>query len=92
MYCFTLCGIRNLNRWTSNEVFFKNLYFTNSNLVKTLQKQSKWFIVQKSKSEIDQNIETRRFKKFHSSCKNLDQETKSGSFKTVDSEAVLQAI
>ena len=53
------------------------------------QKQSKIIF---GEGAVDQRIVTRWFKKFCSVGKNLDNQTKSGWFKIVDSEAVLEAI
>ena len=44
------------------------------------------------KSAIDHYTVTRCLKKFHSGCKNLNNQARSGSPKPVDSETVLQAI
>ena len=44
-----------------------------------------------SKGAIDQNTATRWVKKFHSGCKNLNNQAMSGRPKIVDSKAMLQA-
>ena len=46
----------------------------------------------KGEGTVDHTTITRWFKKFCSGCKNLDDQTRSGRPKTVDSEAMLQAI
>ena len=46
----------------------------------------------KSESAIDHSTVTRWFVKFHSGCKNFDYQVRSGWPKTLDFEAVLQAI
>ena len=46
----------------------------------------------KSKGAIKLSIVTRWLKKFHSGCKNLDDQAKSGRSKTLDSKFMLQAI
>ena len=46
----------------------------------------------KGESTADHSTETRWLKKFCSSCKNLDDHSKSGRLKNVDSEAMIQTI
>ena len=46
----------------------------------------------KGEDAVDHSTVTRWFKKFRSGCKNLDDQARSGRPKTVDSEAVFQAI
>ena len=54
-------------------------------------KTPKRFVVQKG--SVDHSTITRWFfKKFHSGCKNLDNEIRSGGPKTVDSKVMFQAI
>ena len=44
----------------------------------------------KGKSTVNHSTVTRWFKKFHSSCKNLDDQARSGRAKNLDSEAMLK--
>ena len=46
----------------------------------------------KSEGAIDHSIVTRGFKKFHSGCKNLENQAELGRPKTMDSKSVLEAI
>ena len=46
----------------------------------------------KGEGAVDHSIVSRWFKKFCSDCKNLNNQTKSGTFKTMDSKTVHQAI
>ena len=68
-----------------NIVLFGNLYFTSLNWAET----SKIFeLIVKGQSI----TVTRWFKKFHSGCKNLNNQAKLGQFKSMDSDTMLQAI
>ena len=58
----------------------------------TAREATKNICCERSKGTIDYSTVTRCFKKFCSGCKNLDNLTKSGRPKTVDSEAVLETI
>ena len=53
------------------------------------KKKPKTFFGQKVKAQLITSSVTWWFKKFHVSCKNLDDQTKSGRPKTVDSKAML---
>ena len=46
----------------------------------------------KSENEVDHSTVTRWFKKFHIACRDIDNQARPGRPKSVDSEAMLQAI
>ena len=56
------------------------------------EESTKTFCRAKEKDTVDHNTVNRWFKKFHSGCKSLDDQVRSGNLKAEDSEAVLQVI
>ena len=59
-----------LHRWICNIVESQNLYFTGSNWGMTPWKQPKIF-----EGKVDSSTVTRHLKKFHSGCKNSNNQT-----------------
>ena len=55
-------------------------------------KATRNFCYMKGEGPVDYNTVARWLKKFRSSCKNLDDQVRSSGLKTLDSEAVLEAI
>ena len=58
----------------------------------TLQKQPKTFTAMKDESTVEHSTISKWFKKFCSGYKNIDNQAYLGKPKTLDSEAMLQAI
>ena len=87
-YCFTPCVIWKPLRWNCDIIKFENSCFTrSSNSIIMPWKQPKKICSTKGDGAV-----TRRFKKFYSGCKDLNDQTWSGRPKNMNAEAVLTAI
>ena len=81
-----ICDLKT-RKMNKNGVYFRNLCFTSWKRVITLWEQPKTFVMQKVKVQL---ITEQLPKKFCLSCKNLDDQEKSGRLKRMNSEVILE--
>ena len=90
-HCFIPYMTWKSRRWMCNAVHFREFLLYKFKLGHNATETSKNICCTKGEGAVEHNTVTGWFKKFHSSCKSLDNQTRSIVSKNVDSKAVLQA-
>ena len=88
------CVVKLINKSHSLRALKKNndYYFFRILSINMNYGSNQKFCCVKGEGEVDHSTITKWIRKFRSACKNLDDQARSGWFKSIDSEAVLQAI